>query len=177
MYKAWHTLKRGLNTEFHVHVHRTGGDLRKWLEENLHLRPDVIRKAMPESSGMAVSPQENAQQLCWVVWPPSKAINGTLTPLRNVPQGLYNRRKYLLYLDRVGRGPPTKRQKKEMKAEGKSKVRKMNEDAKAEKRRIHDEAKTEARMKRMMKELKEEELKSSPRGEDEGKIIGSSSPT
>jgi hypothetical protein len=45
------------------------------------------------------------------------------------------------------------------------------------KRRIYDEAKTQARMKRMMKELEEEELKFSLTGEDEGKRVGSSSPT
>ena len=45
------------------------------------------------------------------------------------------------------------------------------------KRRIYDEAKTEARMMRMMKEFKEEELKSSLRGENKGKRAGSSSPT
>jgi hypothetical protein len=50
------------------------------------------------------------------------------------------------------------------------------EDAKAEKRRIHDEAKAEARMKRMMKELKEAGLQS-PLGESEGKRVGNSTPT
>jgi hypothetical protein len=134
--------------------------------------PDVISKAMPEPSGMVVFPQENAQELCWVIGPPSKAKNGTLTPPGDVSQGLYNRRKYLLYLDRVGRGPPTRRQKKEVKAEAKAKLRKMKEDTKVEKRRIHDEAKAEARMKRMMKELKEAGLQSPLGGEGEGKRVG-----
>jgi hypothetical protein len=51
MWKVWHTLKRGLNAEFHVRVH-AGGDLRKWLEENLHLRLDVIGRAMPGLRGL-----------------------------------------------------------------------------------------------------------------------------
>jgi hypothetical protein len=86
MYKAWHTLKRGLNTEFHVHVH-AGGDLRKLLEENLHLRPDVIGRAMLESSGFVVGPQENGKELCWVIGPPSREMDGTLMSPRDISGG------------------------------------------------------------------------------------------
>lgn len=95
MCKAWHTLKRGLNTEFHIRVH-AGGDLRKWLEENLHLRPDVIGRAMPGSSGFVVSPQENGKEVCWVVGPPSREMDGTLMPPRDISEGLYSGRKCVL---------------------------------------------------------------------------------
>jgi hypothetical protein len=84
MHKAWHTLKRGLNNEFHVYVR---GDLRKWLEENLHLRPGVIARAMPESSGFVVSPQENGKELCWVIGPPSREMDGMLMSARDISGG------------------------------------------------------------------------------------------
>jgi hypothetical protein len=103
IWKAWHTLKRGLNAEFHVRVH-AGGDLRKWLEENLHLRPDVIGRAMPEASGFVVSPQENGKEVCWVIGHGSRAMDGSLMPRRNISEGLYSGRKRVFSWRGLGGG-------------------------------------------------------------------------
>jgi hypothetical protein len=115
MYMAWHKLMSGKLVEFHIHQR---GNLpnedgfRKLVEENLHLWPDVIGKAMPKCSGTVVDPQTNFIKMCWVIGPPRKMENGDLTPPINVSNGLYVRKNHQHELDESGRGQRTKLEKK-----------------------------------------------------------------
>ena len=48
------------------------------------------------ASGFVVSPQENGKEVCWVVGPLSRGIDGTLMPPRDISEGLYSGRKCVL---------------------------------------------------------------------------------
>jgi hypothetical protein len=121
MYIAWHKLNSGEKVEFQVH--RTGGkrlpnenELRSLIEENIHLRPDVIAKAMPQFSGMIVDPQTDFLKMCWVIGPPVKIEDGFATPI-NRSEELYKRQREQHELDELLGWQPTKLEKRKLKKE------------------------------------------------------------
>jgi len=86
MYTAWHTLQAGIPVEIHVHGDRArqrsrpgNADYIEWYKEqinhNLHLRPDVILKAMPEASWIQLEPVSDRNKVCWMIGPPEKEGN------------------------------------------------------------------------------------------------------
>jgi hypothetical protein len=130
MYKAWHKLNSGKKVEFQVH--RTGGkrlpnedELRSLIDENVHLRPDVIAKAMPRFSGTIVDPQTNFIKICWVIGPPVKTEDGYTTPI-NRSEGLYMRQREQHKLDEVSGWQPTKLEKRKLKEEAMKQTGKDN---------------------------------------------------
>jgi hypothetical protein len=117
MYLAWHKLKSRQPRLVEFHIHRKGNKpnkeaFRKLLEENLHLWPDVIGKAMPEGSGTVVDPQTNFIKICWVIGPPKEMENGDLIPPENMSIKLYVRQRVQHNLDRRGLGETTKLEKR-----------------------------------------------------------------
>jgi hypothetical protein len=115
MYLAWHKLNSRRLVEFHIHQKEKLPNekaFRKLVEENLHLWPDVIGKAMPEGSGTVVDPQTNFIKMCWVIGPPEKMKNGDLKPPKNMSNGLYVRQNHQHQLDEMGLGQTTKLEKK-----------------------------------------------------------------
>ena len=104
MYMAWHRLNRrkdgGVPVEFHVSQKGTKAlppdevALRKFLEENLHLWPPVVGKAMPEFSGTIIDPQTNFIQICWVIGPAVKSEDGYKSPA-NITDSFYKQQKRL----------------------------------------------------------------------------------
>ena len=73
---AYHMLQSRLRVEIHVGERQKGDkDFRsgsRLFEDLVHLRPEVIQRAMPEGSGIIIDPQTNYQEYCWVVGPPRK---------------------------------------------------------------------------------------------------------
>lgn len=115
MYLAWHKLKSGRLVEFHIHQKAKLPNeeaFRKLVEENFHLWPDVIGKAMPERSATVVDPQTNFIKMCWVIGPPEKMENGDLKPPKNVTKNLYVQRNHQFQLDKMGLGQTTKLEKR-----------------------------------------------------------------
>jgi hypothetical protein len=45
------------------------------------------------ASGFVVSPQENGKEVCRVIGPGSRAMDGSLMPPRDISEGLYSGRK------------------------------------------------------------------------------------
>jgi len=75
--KAFWMLTKDIKVELHVHTKKAGLKDEKSNvspiakvqnnQENIHLRPDVIGKALPENSGNIILPQDVGDQVCWVV--------------------------------------------------------------------------------------------------------------
>jgi hypothetical protein len=115
MYLAWHKLSSHRLVEFHIHqkVKLPNEEaFRKLVEENFHLWPDVIGKAMPERSATVVDPQTNFIKMCWVIGPPRKMENGDLKPPINVTKNLYVQQNHQFQLDKMGLGQITKLEKR-----------------------------------------------------------------
>jgi hypothetical protein len=64
------------------------------LEENLHLWPAVIAKAMPQFSATIIDPQTNFIQMCWIIGPAVKKKAGFDFPI-NITKSFYTRQKQL----------------------------------------------------------------------------------
>ena len=73
-------LQSRLPVEFHVTEKRGGDkDFRTTLrltEDLIHLRPEVIQRAMPEDAAIIIDPLTDYTQYCWAVGPPKKAGKG-----------------------------------------------------------------------------------------------------
>jgi hypothetical protein len=65
MFKGWHFNNLGFRLE--VHIHRKDAKdlslLKGMIDSNLHYRPDVLLKFMPEDSGIVIKPHTDDGQL------------------------------------------------------------------------------------------------------------------
>lgn len=104
--RAYQSLKARLCVEFHVCEKRTGdidfqsdsrlfGDL-------VHLRPEVIQRAMPEKSGIIIVPQTNYREYCWVVGPPRKGPGGAVQKPDSVTAKFYKNRRIQVKRKKIG---------------------------------------------------------------------------
>lgn len=110
---AYHMLKANFRVEFHVGERRLGDkDFRsvgRLFQDLVHLRPEVIQKAMPENTGIIIDPQTDYREYCWVVGPPIKA-KGRVTEPKNITMQFHRsrrlqqiRQEQQLTLERTGR--------------------------------------------------------------------------
>ncbi|KAE8451428.1 hypothetical protein EG329_004057 [Mollisiaceae sp. DMI_Dod_QoI] len=94
----WNALNHRITVEVQVQHHRKwksqGAEkFTKLFNECLHLRPDVMLKAMPPNCGIVVDPQtDNESVVCWVIAPPYMDKSGEAFPPNNASQKLYERR-------------------------------------------------------------------------------------
>jgi hypothetical protein len=99
----WYHLSKRQVVEVQVQYHRNDYEKRsmersadpfeKLFVEYIHLRPDVMLKAMPENCGIVVDPQtDNSGVVCWVMAPPHIDKNGTVSAPRSHTQELYKKR-------------------------------------------------------------------------------------
>lgn len=80
LYQAYHMLRVGHCVEFHVcgkkRGHKEFQSDSRLFQDLAHLRPEVIKRAMPENSGILINPQTNYREFCWVIGPPAKKFKG-----------------------------------------------------------------------------------------------------
>lgn len=99
----WRHLSKREVVEVQVQYHRAEYKARsregltdpfeKLFAECIHLRPDVMLKAMPENCGIIVSPQtDDASAVCWIMGPPHIDKNGTSSEPQSHTQKLYEKR-------------------------------------------------------------------------------------
>ena len=104
--RAYHMLLKGLPVEIHVGEKTKGGinfrsDTRLY-NDLVHLRPEVIQRAMPERSGIIIDPQttkKTYKEFCWVVGPPEKVAGGSLLRPKNITRRLYRNRTFPLKIE------------------------------------------------------------------------------
>ncbi|MCJ1305755.1 hypothetical protein MMC08_008571 [Hypocenomyce scalaris] len=97
--RAYHMLVKGLPVEIHVGEKSKGSinfssDTRLF-NDLVHLRPEVIQRAMPERSGIIIDPQttkKTYKEFCWVVGPPEKVAGGGSLRPKNITRRLYKTR-------------------------------------------------------------------------------------
>lgn len=84
--------------EYYVQKKRHGGDpFDRVFDKALHLRPDVMLKAMPENCGIIIDPQTNNEGLiCWAIGPPYANKNGKKYPPKNATNKLYEKREVVV---------------------------------------------------------------------------------
>lgn len=99
---AYHKLKTDFRVEFHVGEKRLGDkDFRsdgRLFQDLVHLRPEVIQKAMPESSAIVLAPQTDYREYCWVVEGYRKQKGGVLAEPPNVTKRFYRNREVQVHL-------------------------------------------------------------------------------
>jgi len=85
MWRSWHILQAGIPVEIQAHAFYGKPDnedpkmIIEKINQNLHMRPDVILKAMPRASSIRVQPQTNRTKVCWVMGSPLIKRNGDVT--------------------------------------------------------------------------------------------------
>ncbi|KAF8847226.1 hypothetical protein BDZ45DRAFT_682024 [Acephala macrosclerotiorum] len=98
----WHHLNNRQVVEVQVQLSRNRGNrrvgaLESMFDKKLHLRPDVMLKAMPENCGIVVDPQTDQHgAVCWVFGPPHVDKKGRVSPPNNQTHKLYKRREKAL---------------------------------------------------------------------------------
>jgi len=102
MATMWYHLSKRQTVEVQVQYHRMryedrkrqGSDpFEKKFDECLHLRPDVMLKAMPENCGIVIDPQtDNASTVCWIIGPPHIDKEGKVSPPNNATKKLNKKR-------------------------------------------------------------------------------------
>ncbi|SLM40000.1 hypothetical protein LPUS_10669 [Lasallia pustulata] len=94
---AYHMLLQSrLPVEFHVTEKKVGDKdfrtSRRLTEDLIHLRPEVIQRAMPENAAIIINPLTNYTEYCWVVGPPQKACEGKSQKPHNINRKLIRNR-------------------------------------------------------------------------------------
>lgn len=99
---AYHMLQADFRVEFHVGEKRLGDkdfrSDRRLFQDLVHLRPEVIQKAMPASSGIVIEPQTDYREYCWAVGAPLKLGQGVLAKPVDVTKKFYKARKIQVQL-------------------------------------------------------------------------------
>ncbi|KAI4131726.1 MAG: hypothetical protein LQ347_002863 [Umbilicaria vellea] len=100
---AYFMLKSNFRVEFHVGEKKGGDrDFRSSVRlshDLVHLRPEVIQKAMPENSGIIISPQTDFREYCWVVAGPRNK-DGRITKPPMITQKFYKSQKLQVELQK-----------------------------------------------------------------------------
>jgi hypothetical protein len=128
--KAFYMLANKVTVEFHIHMGKPKKKNQKDNKiafaqvqnhlENVSLRPDVIGRAMPETSGTIIAPQDAGSEVCWVVVGTGEKDGKATAHLlerrrRNVMSVLTQNKTIQNMRDQHGVGMPLKKERDEIK--------------------------------------------------------------
>lgn len=128
--KAFYLLANRTTVEFHIHSRKPKKKAEKDNRppfsqvqnrlENVSLQPDVIGRAMPETSGTIIVPQDAGFEVCWVVVGTGEKDGNAAARLlkrrrRNCMSVLTQNKAIQIMRDQQGVGMPLKKERNEIK--------------------------------------------------------------